>query len=245
MRSLLPVLGLLCPAVVACQQTPPQSPPAGNIFSKGRKFIYQASHFAAGASQARLDTVAITCLGRYKPGQYDTTQTKIGYSYDATSPPSSFPGVLEKDSALWSHPPRDGQYRILELSPFPYIKLPARRGQRWTWKLAVGSQWGDAQWATWQGDMLVTSNYQTLGQQVIHTPLGALSCWVVQARATCSKGTSALTIFYHPRYGFVRWAYRNIDDSRLVLNLVAVTTVAASPTDFLPANFQSLGPAPQ
>jgi hypothetical protein len=151
--------------------------------------------------------------------------------------------VLEKDSALWSHPPRDGQYRILQLSSFPYIKLPARQGQRWTWTLAVGGQWGDAQWVTWQDDMLVTSTHQTLGQQVVSTPLGPLSCWVVQACATCKKGTSVLTTFYHPRYSFVRWVYRNLNGSRIALDLVAATTVAASPTYFLPAEFQSLGPA--
>ena len=90
--------------------------------------------------------------------------------------------------------------------------------------------------------MLVTSTYQTMGQRIIRTPLGPLRCWVVQARATCEEGTSALTTFYHPRYGFVRWAYRTITGGRLVLDLVAVTTVPASPADFLPANFQSLGP---
>lgn len=221
-----------------------QLPTGGKIFVRNRKFIYAAEHFAPNGQLLSRDTVAITCLGKYKPGQYDTTQFKIGYSYDATSPPGSTPGVLENDSMLWIHPPRDGQYRILELSPFPYIKLPARQGQRWKWELGVGSHWGDTKWATWQGDMLVTSSYEITGQQPLATPLGKLPCWVVQAEATCKKGTSALTSFYNPRYGFVRLAYRNLNDYRVTLNLVADTTIDTSrPGEFLPKAFQELGPA--
>ena len=231
--------GLLLPA---CQQAPPRVPTPGKIFSKGRKFIYKVTHLVPATQRTYRDTVAISCLGKYRPGQYDTTQSKIGYSYDATSLPSSFPGVLENDSILWIHPPRDGQYSILEISPFPFIKLPARKGQHWRWDLVVGHQWGNKQWATWQGDMLVTSIYQTTGQQIINTPLGPLSCWVVQAQATCKKGTSRLTTFYHPRYGFVRLAYQTIDGNWLTLDLVATTTVSASPEDFLPESFQKLGP---
>lgn len=77
---------------------------------------------------------------------------------------------------------------------------------------------GDKQWATWQGDLLVTSTYHTTGRQLLATPLGKLPCWVVQAQATCAKGTAALTSFYHPHYGFVRLAYRNLNNHRVTLN---------------------------
>ena len=246
MNLLLFLLGPVgCQLLFACQQTPPRAQPPGKIFTKGRKFIYQATHYAPGSERPHLDTLAITGLGKYKPGQYDTTQFKIGYSYDAISPPRSFPGVLENDTALWSHPPRDGAYAILELSPFPYIKLPARKGQQWTWELAVGEQWGNTKWATWQGDMLVMSHYQVTGQQTLTTPLGSLTCWVVKGRASCQKGSSTLTTFYHPRYGFVRLAYRNLNGSRLTLDLVGTTTVAISPDSFPAPSFKTLGPAPR
>jgi len=221
------------------QQT--ASPTQGKIFVRGRKFLYAVTHVDPDGHLLSRDTVAITGLGTW---QYDTMQFKIGYSYDATAAPSSFSGVMEYDTVLWSHPPRDGQYRILELSPFPYIKLPARKGQRWPWALAVGGQWGDNQWATWQGNMRVTSTYEVTGQQMLATPLGRLPCWVVQAEATCKKGTSTLTSLYNPRYGFVRLAYRNLNNRRVMLNLVAVTTVDTSrPDEFLPRSFQKLGPA--
>lgn len=226
--------------LLGCHEQTQSLHASGKIFVRGRKFVYEATHYTSDGYLLSRDTVALTCLGRW---QYDTTQFKLGYSYDATSAPNSFSGVMEYDTVLWSHPPRDGQYRILELSPFPYIKLPASQGQRWQWKLAVGGQWGDAQWATWQGNMLVTSSYQITGQQQLATPLGQLPCWVVQAQATCRKGTAALTSFYNPRYGFARLAYRNLNGRRVTLNLVAVTTVDTSrPDEFLPKSFQKLGP---
>jgi hypothetical protein len=234
---------LAATTLLGCHEQAPQLPAHEKVFVRDRKFIYAAAHAAPDGRLLGRDTVAITCLGNYKPGQYDTTQFKIGYSYDATSAPSSFPGVVENDSVLWSHPPRDGQYRILELSPFPYIKLPAHQGQRWKWELEVGGQWSDTHWATWQGDMLITSSYEVTGQQLLATPVGKLLCWVVRAEATCKKGTAALTSFYHPHYSFVRLAYRNLNNSRVTLNLVAITTVDTSqPNEFLPKVFRGLGP---
>lgn len=235
---------LVAAALLGCQGQGQEVLGHGKIFVKGRKFIYAAAHTAPDGRLLSRDTVAITCRGNYKPGQYDTTQVKIGYSYDATSAPISFPGVREKDTVLWMHPPRDGQYRILELSPFPYIKLPAYKGQRWQWKLAVGGQWGDKLWATWPGDMLVTNSYEVTGQQLVATPLGKLPCWIVRAEATCKKGTATLTSCYNPHYGFVRLAYRNLNNGCVTLNLVAVTIVeAVQPDEFLPKAFQELGPA--
>lgn len=232
---------LVAATLLGCHEQASPLPTHEKIFTKGRKFIYEATHAAPNGHLLSRDTVALTCFDIWK---YDTTQLKLGYSYDATSTPSSFSGVMEYDTVLWSHPPRDGQYRILELSPFPYIKLPARQGQHWQWKLGVGHQWGDAQWATWQGEMLVTSSYAVTGQQLLSTPLGQLPCWVVQAEATCKKGTSSLTSFYNPHYGFVRLAYRNLNNRRVTLNLVDTTTVAiVTPDEFLPKRFQELGPA--
>ncbi len=215
------------------------------IFVQGRRFSYAAAHYAPDGRPLGHDTVTITCLGKYKPeDEYDTTQLKIGYSYDAVSAPNNFTGVLENDTVLWIHPPREDAYRILELSPFPYVKLPARQGQRWQWALGVGSQWGDKRWATWKDDLLVTSTYEVTGQQTLSTPVGKLRCWVVQARATCPKGTTALTSFYNPSCGFVRLAYRNVNKQRVVLTLVDTTTVAiAVPNKFLPEELRALGSA--
>ena len=227
-----------CLLVAACH---PTSLPSSSekIFRQGRKLVYQVVRQAPAGQQIHIDTLAITCLGKFKSNQYgDTTQRKLGWSYTANSAPNSFSGVLENDSLLWSHPPRDGDYAILELSPYPYIKLPATAGQQWQWPLVVGSHWSDKRWATWQGNIRVVSSYRTVGQRTLASNFGPLTCWVVQAKATCPQGSSTLETWYHPTYGFVCMRYRTIDGGHLTLTLVKEYNNVLQTEAYLPPSLQ-------
>lgn len=233
----------------ACQPQP-QAWPAGQVFKpRGHRLTYRAEHFGAAGTQPFLvDTVMITTNGHRLQlldpnarGEDTIRQWSVAYSYGARDITQGGTGVLENDTTLWIHPPRNGRYKTLELSPFPYIKLPARQGQRWPWSLAVGHQWADPRWAVWRGQILLNHSYQTLGQQLLATPLGSLTCWLVRAQTSCPVGTSSLDSYYHPQLGFVRLAYRTIDGHRLTLNLVDTTQVAlpaASPPTYLPKAWQ-------
>lgn len=226
----------LAVGLFACQGQPATLAPPARIFRRGQRFTYQVAHRPIRGAPAQLDTLTILCYGPYTPAdQYgvrgpgqrgDTVQIKLGFGYGATASPKNTAGVVEDDSTLWSHPPRDGEYRVLELSPFPYLKFPLVQGKHWTDSLAVGYWYGDPSWAVWQGDMLVTSRYVVQGQQMLQTPFGALYCWVVQATATCRKGTSTLEAWYHPQYGFVRLNYETLNRKILDLGLVQVKTVS-------------------
>ena len=228
-------------ALAACHSLPAAHSSQKKIFRRGRKLVYQVAHQASGSQHIRRDTLTITCLGKFKPSQYaDTTQRRLGWSYRATSAPNSFSGVLENDSLLWSHPPRDGDYSILELSPYPYIKLPATVGQQWQWPLVVGSQWSNKRWATWQGDITVVSSYHTVGQRTLASNFGPLTCWVVEANATCPQGSSTLQSWYHPTYGFVQLRYRTIDGEHLTLTLVKAYDNALQAEAFLPSSLKLL-----
>jgi hypothetical protein len=216
--------------VVACQPQPTAAPEP--IFRKGRQLTYRIRSSARGGTRPQQDTLMLTSFGDYKPGQYDTvtTQIKVGFAYGGhaaadPSVPDNAAGVIERDTVLWSHPPRQGPYAILELSPFPYIRLPAVTGRQWSWTLNVGSHWGNPAWATWQGEIPVRSTYRITGQQTIDTPLGRLTCWVTQAQARSPVGTSSLETLYHPSYGFVRWTYTTLNGGRMELQLVKAEVV--------------------
>lgn len=236
----------------ACQ-TPPQSWQPGKTFkTRGHKLTYRVEHFGGAATQPFLvDTIAITTYGTRQRFAFfevgdDTAsqwfrQWKTGYSYGATTEPAAFPGAIETDTMLWLHPPRDGRYRVLELSPFPYIKLPPRPSQRWRWPLVVGDSWADARWAVWRGQILLHHSYQTVGPRLLATPLGPLTCWLVRGQTNCPVGTSSLDSYYHPQLGFVRLAYRTIDGRRLTLSLVDTAQVvlpSSSPASYLPKAWQ-------
>ena len=232
-------------SLAACHSLPTARSAPEQIFRRGRKLVYQAAHQAPGSSRVRLDTLAITCLDKYKPSQpevpanfkADTTQRELGWSYSATAAPNAFSGVLENDTVLWSHPPRDGDYAVLELSPYPYIKLPAITGRQWQWDLIVGDSWS-RRWATWQGLITVSSYYRTVGQRTLDSHFGPLTCWLVEANSTCPKGTSTLETWYHPTYGFVRLRYRTIDGGHLTLTLIKDYDNVLQAEAYLPHSLQ-------
>jgi len=129
---------------------------------------------------------------------------------------------------LWIPPPREEGYAVLELSPYPYMQLPARIGHQWSWQLAVGDSWSNPLWATWRGLIQVHSQYRVIKQQWLTTPLGTLQCWAVRAHTSSLAGRSSLDLWYHPAYGFVRLNYRTVQGKSVNFNLVASAIVPAT-----------------
>lgn len=204
----------------------PTSLPAGEkILSKNRRFVYLVRWYAPGATTATLDTVTMTASGA--PSHIEPTQMGITWLFRAdtlwTSGFKEGVGAVENKEEFWLHPPRYGRYRILELNPFPHIKLPATSGRTWEWSVyPPGDYYGNPAWATWKGIMQVRFRYTLGGIVPLATPLGNLPCYRIQAAGTTKLGTTALEAYFHPAYGFVRLNYRNIDGSRVQLEMVSV-----------------------
>jgi hypothetical protein len=227
------LLGLGVLVLLACQaQSAPASAPT-QAFARGRKLTYLVSRVAAGSQQTQPDTMILTSFGLHRehtvyafPTAHNALHMKqinLGYSYSTHASIRSFSGAFEHDSLLWMHPPRDEAYAILELSPYPYIQLPARSGHQWTWDLEVGDSWSNPRWAAWRGLITIHTQYETVGQQELNTPLGTLRCWLVRARASSPVGGSALDLWYHPAYGFVQLKYRDIKNNQLTFSLLSAS----------------------
>lgn len=226
----LGALGVSCqpekqrPVAAAAVLLPAPLPAGGKILSKNRRFVYAVRWYAPNATTASVDTLRLSA--RDTPWVADTTQTLIVWAFpaDTTWPagPTQGVGAFENKTEFWLHPPRYGRYRILELNPFPHIKLPALRGRTWDFQVYPPEVYANPAWASWKGILHVKFRY-TLGDRVqLATPLGSLSCYCVQAAGSSKLGTTALEAYFHPSYGFVRLNYRNIDASRVQLEMVAV-----------------------
>lgn len=200
--------------------------PAGTqILSPNRRFVYVVRYNSPQMTSAKLDTLTLTAAG--KPWSMDSTQTEVEWLFPADTTLASRPqqrvGAIETKKEFWLHPPRYGAYRILELNPFPHIKLPAVSGNTWEWKVyPPAAPYADSAWASWKGILQVHFRYTLGGLQQLATPFGNLPCHRVQASGTSKLGTTALEAYFHPAYGFVRLNYRNIDASRMQLELVTV-----------------------
>lgn len=167
--------------------------------------------------------VKVACSSRVFRKDYDQTVEEFYFLLDdqRSKLPLSMSGIVENERNLWMHPNRDCLFQILELNPFPYIQYPIKKGKTWKWRLSIGSQWGDERWKTWTGGIVNKYKYKIADTDCeVVTPMGTLSCVKVEAMAKSRIGKTYLTAYYNETYGFVKMDNTNIDDSRLLVDLV-------------------------
>ncbi|MCX6275710.1 MAG: hypothetical protein NTV09_10945 [Bacteroidetes bacterium] len=155
----------------------------------------------------------------------DFSQTVIQQSYysDSSILFDGYTGLIENDSNTWLHPFRGKYFSVLEFSPFPYIKLPAKKGSTWTWVLNdISERWSDKRIIDYSGKQHANYTYRNTGFKNILTPFGVKVCSVIEATAMTSLGISRLTSYYNESHGFLLLEYRNIDGSLIELLLTSV-----------------------
>lgn len=146
-------------------------------------------------------------------------QTNLKYIlFDESS--FSMSGVIENEANLWMHPPRDYYFRILELNPFPYIKVPYEIGNKWNWSLKIGDGWADERWKVWKGTIDNEYKYEIIDKIKLETEFGKLDCYVIESSAKSRIGKTKLTAFFNEKYGFVKLNYKNIDGTKTNLELI-------------------------
>jgi hypothetical protein len=178
-------------------------------------FVNQSDSDPSVIKNVIIGTLQGNPMAKYVP---DYNQTAVSYQFKEDTP-FSMSGVIENEGNLWMHPPRDHYFKILELNPFPYIKAPYEVGTKWTWNLLIGSQWGDERWKTWKGNIENKYQYEITDKKTLTTNFGDLECFVVESTANSTLGETALTAYFHPKYGFVQLDYTNIDGSKTKLSL--------------------------
>lgn len=165
----------------------------------------------------KIETISITVL----PGVSNVNQTMLKYEYQYNTKENSrfysTSGVIENKMNTWMHPHRDKYFMILELNPFPYIQQPFEVGNKWSWKLEIGDYWKDPRWKLWTGSIENHYEYEIIGKVKLSTKIGNLDCWAIKGVATSSIGSTQLLAYYNEELGFVKFAYVNIDQSKLII----------------------------
>lgn len=172
----------------------------------------------------RDDQTITTVIITVKPNKAykDYPQTRVSYAYPPYGTHSAS-GVVENQMNVWLHPPRDGFFEILELNPFPYIKKPYVVGNNWLWSLEIGSQWADKRWKEWEGNITNRYKYEITGKEVMDTKLGSLLCYQISSHAESSLGRTELIAYFNEENGFIRLDYKNIDGSKVSMELEEIT----------------------
>lgn len=155
----------------------------------------------------------------------DFSQTVVQQQYWSSKMTLLFDGstgLVENSANVWLHPFRGKYFSTTQLSPFPFIKFPLKKGESWDWNLEIDSRWSDPRIITYDGKLAAKYKYEFIDIRTIPSSLGNLECSVIEGIATNRLGQSKLRSYFNTKYGFVRLEYKNIDDSEINFELIKV-----------------------
>lgn len=122
-------------------------------------------------------------------------------------------GLIENDKNVWLHPPRSGELEILQMAPFPYIKLSPLE-KSWKWQLK----------ASYKNYKNVELKYKySKGEKIKkQTSIGELLVIPVTAEVKSSLGDYTSKFMFNAQYGFVFLDFENFDGTHDILELIEV-----------------------
>jgi hypothetical protein len=178
----------------------------------------------SGYRQTVISYYFINSFGKTSDTIYDAIKSKNSSLVFA----DEWTGVVENQYNIWLHPPRTHTFKLLQLSPYPFIQLDEKK-RTWSWQLETGGFYLDARWIPQHGENLVIINFEYTREadEIIDTPYGKINCKVVSSTGTFEvegrKYNSSLKSYYYHSLGFVRLEYLNVNHSRLIMQLVSVS----------------------
>ena len=132
-------------------------------------------------------------------------------------------GMIENKFNIWLHPFRGKYFSVLEFSPFPYIKFPIKQDSSWTWILHdISERWSDKRIIEYYGKQHANYQYRITGKRELKTSFGKKECFVIESTANTSLGITKLKSYFNEEYGFMVLDYFNVDNSKVILNLIEV-----------------------
>lgn len=130
-------------------------------------------------------------------------------------------GVIDNRKNIFLHPPRLCSFRILEFNPFPLYYLD-EKVDNWQWNVTIGGDYLDPRWIKAKNQIHAHYKYKREADEILLSELGTIKCKVTSAIGTFDEENSktSLKSYFHPKYGFVKLVYHNIDGSDLIFELI-------------------------
>lgn len=165
---------------------------------------------------ALVNTIRYIVLGNnddIKKTNRRQTEVKIEYLKDL--PVGEFTGVVENDLNIWMHPPRSYFFKVLNICPYPFVKLPVIENDSWTDKMKVSSYWTDSLWGYWDKKLHIDLDYRVAGKEEIYFSGENIECFVINSSSYSDLGVSQLRIYYNEIFGFVKLNYNVLDKFKI------------------------------
>lgn len=176
--------------------------------------------------QAQVKSFRIFVEEARADNEHNTNQSTIRYQYFNGSgdlmPIELRTGVVDNQSNIWLHPPRDSFFKVLNLSAYPFVKFPLQTGKKWVYELKVGKYWGHADFGKdWPEDgLLFTHTYEVKGKKEIMIGNKLIDCFHIQAETKSGLGTSGSNFYYNKILGFVRMEFNQLNGSEMQFEII-------------------------
>jgi hypothetical protein len=211
--------------------TPPQKEKENTLnpynYNKRNIYVFAVKATDSSGKLVYTDTLGLMCTNQL--WEADSLQkwiawlylSKVGHHFilNPNKVNGSSTGIRSTENELFLHPPRNGQYSILETCAFPYILFPLYIGKKWDWDLEVGSHYSNKT-IQWVGNETFHSHYAVSGTEGIRTPEGNFDCLHITATNTSRFGTSTADFYYSHENGLVKMQYAPLDKTTLVFELI-------------------------
>ncbi|RKD86141.1 hypothetical protein [Mangrovibacterium diazotrophicum] len=194
------------------------------IYSKELVYTYNYSIFKEGRKET--GRIYLGCLGKLLPlkeqKQFAIVWTK---NKRELSEKRNNTGAIEDTNRVFIHPPRNNEFRILEYSPFPYVKYPLKTNSNWNWQLTLGKYWEDEELNVLANDTLqYRYQVEAKNQEYFSFAKSLLTYYEIRSYSINPKFKSEFVGYFNDGYGFVYCQFQNIDNSTITFELVNVAS---------------------
>jgi hypothetical protein len=156
----------------------------------------------------------LTAVWKYSPDKIHDTIRKKLFSIGWLDADST--GAVETKKIYWIHPPRNNQFSMTEIAPFPIVQFPCELNKKYDFKLIINYGWGE--WS----DLELRNTYEIVAKELKTVDNSNYECWVVKSQNESKLGKSQLTTKYNDSVGFVEFNYQFYNKATLIINLVKV-----------------------
>jgi len=193
----------------------------GQIFTQDKEFIYLVQYHQNKLNLTTNEKISLTITGNlWKQAieqkeaiwQYHTkSKTKLLFKdqFSLGWIPTDTTGIIENNKKVWIHPPRNNQYTLTEIAPFPDFRKNKNVGDSYSSITFMGKGLGP-----WNGEK-VKCNYSvtTIGKGIED------SLWTIKATSEFAGKINNCEFIFSDIRGFISMSYSFFNGDSMTMKL--------------------------
>lgn len=192
-----------------------------SIFTKNREFVYLVQYHQNELGITTNEKIPLTITGNvWKRAieqkeaiwQYHTeskTKQKFNDQFSLGWLLTDTTGLIENEKKIWLHPPRNNQYTLTEIAPFPDFRKNKRVGDTYSSVTFLGSGLGP-----WSGKKVICNySISNLCKGIED------SLWTIKATSEIEGKLNSCEFIFSHRNGFISISYTFFNGDSMKMEL--------------------------